>query len=179
MAGFAPQAFPTTISSPPLGLSPHSKQKSAPWDCSTIPALQLPATVPSRGPVWGVYGCSKSVQFSFCLDCHRSAALSIRCFSSDTKSCPDVGGGPWIRLRGQGLVLAFSVTVTTGNTTGRSPGKGNGSSLQCSCLEHAMGRGAWWATVHGVARIGHNLATVPPPPLCKFKYSVDASYYCS
>ena len=98
MAGFAPQAFPTTISSPPLGLSPHSKQKSAPWDCSTIPALQLPATVPSRGPVWGVYGCSKSVQFSFCLDCHRSAALSIRCFSSDTKSCPDVRIRPLLQF---------------------------------------------------------------------------------
>ena len=24
--------------------------------------------------------------------------------------------------------------------------------------------GAWWATVHGVARVGHDLATKPPPP---------------
>ena len=23
---------------------------------------------------------------------------------------------------------------------------------------------AWWATVHGVARVGHNLATKPTPP---------------
>ena len=28
--------------------------------------------------------------------------------------------------------------------------KGNGSPLQHSCLENSMGRGAWWATVHGV-----------------------------
>ena len=35
--------------------------------------------------------------------------------------------------------------------TGRSPGGGNGNPLQCSCLENPMDRGAWWATVHGVA----------------------------
>ena len=29
-------------------------------------------------------------------------------------------------------------------------GEGNGSPLQCSCLENPMDRGAWWATVHGV-----------------------------
>ena len=33
--------------------------------------------------------------------------------------------------------------------SGRSPGKGNGNPLQYSCLENSMGRGAWWATVHG------------------------------
>ena len=27
----------------------------------------------------------------------------------------------------------------------------NGTPLQCSCLENPMGRGAWWAAVHGVA----------------------------
>ena len=31
--------------------------------------------------------------------------------------------------------------------SGRSPGEGNGSPLQCSCLENSMYRGAWWATV--------------------------------
>ena len=35
---------------------------------------------------------------------------------------------------------------------GRSPGEGNGNRLQYSCLENPMDRGAWWATVHGVAR---------------------------
>ena len=46
---------------------------------------------------------------------------------------------------------------------GRCPGEGNGNPLQCSCLENLMDRGAWWATVHGVARVGHDLATKPPP----------------
>ena len=31
-------------------------------------------------------------------------------------------------------------------------GEGNGTPLQYSCLENPMDRGAWWATVHGVAR---------------------------
>ena len=33
---------------------------------------------------------------------------------------------------------------------GRSLGRGNGNPHQYSCLEDFMGRGAWWATVHGV-----------------------------
>ena len=32
----------------------------------------------------------------------------------------------------------------------RSPGEGQGSPLQYSCLENPMNRGAWRATVHGV-----------------------------
>ena len=34
---------------------------------------------------------------------------------------------------------------------GRSPGRGHGSKLRYSCLENPMDRGAWRATVHGVA----------------------------
>ena len=36
--------------------------------------------------------------------------------------------------------------------SGRSPGEGNGNPLQYSCLENPMDAGAWWATVHGVAK---------------------------
>ena len=36
--------------------------------------------------------------------------------------------------------------------SGGSPGEGNGNPLQYSCLENSMDGGAWWATVHGVAR---------------------------
>ena len=35
--------------------------------------------------------------------------------------------------------------------SGRSPGEGHGNSLQYSCLENAMSRGAWWA----IQSIGH------------------------
>ena len=37
--------------------------------------------------------------------------------------------------------------------SGRSPGEGNGNPFQYSCLENAMDRGAWQATVHGVAEL--------------------------
>ena len=36
--------------------------------------------------------------------------------------------------------------------SGRSPGEGNSNPLQYSCLESPMDEGAWWATVHGVAK---------------------------
>ena len=42
------------------------------------------------------------------------------------------------------------VGLITGS--GRSPGSGNGSILQYSCLENSMDRGAWWATVSGTAK---------------------------
>ena len=35
---------------------------------------------------------------------------------------------------------------------GRSPGEGNGTPLQYSCLENPMDGGAWWATAHGVTK---------------------------
>ena len=36
--------------------------------------------------------------------------------------------------------------------SGRSPGGGHGNPLQYSCLENAMDRGAWQATVHGITK---------------------------
>ena len=32
---------------------------------------------------------------------------------------------------------------------GKSPGKGHGNPLQCSCLQNSMDRGVWQATIHG------------------------------
>jgi len=36
--------------------------------------------------------------------------------------------------------------------SGRSPGEGNGNSLQYFCLGNPMDRGSWQVTVHGVAK---------------------------
>ena len=41
----------------------------------------------------------------------------------------------------------------------RSSGVGNGNPLQYSCLGNPMGRGAWWATVHGVTKSWTRLST--------------------
>ena len=46
---------------------------------------------------------------------------------------------------------------------GRSPGEGNGTPPEYSCLENPMGRGAGQIAVQGVARVGRDLATKPPP----------------
>ena len=42
--------------------------------------------------------------------------------------------------------------------SGRSPEEGNSNPLQYSCLGNPMDRGAWWAIVHGVARVGPELS---------------------
>ena len=41
----------------------------------------------------------------------------------------------------------------------RSPRGRHGNPLQCSCLGNLMERGAWWATVHGVAKESDTTAT--------------------
>ena len=46
---------------------------------------------------------------------------------------------------------------------GRSSGGGHGNPLQYSYLENPTDRGAWWATVHGITRVEHDLATKVPP----------------
>ena len=45
--------------------------------------------------------------------------------------------------------------------SGRSPGEGNGNPLHYSCLKNPMDRGAWWATVHGVAKSRTWLSNFP------------------
>ena len=45
---------------------------------------------------------------------------------------------------------------------GRSPGEGNGTPLQYSCLGNPMDRGAWRAAAHGVTRARHDLVTEAP-----------------
>ena len=48
--------------------------------------------------------------------------------------------------------LANAGDMGTIHGSGRSPGEGNSSPLQYSCLGNPMDRGTWWATVHGVAQ---------------------------
>ena len=43
---------------------------------------------------------------------------------------------------------------------GRSLSERNGYPFQDFCLENPMDRGAWWATVHGVAKSGIRLKPV-------------------
>ena len=47
-----------------------------------------------------------------------------------------------------------------------SPGGRNGTSLQYSCLGNRVGRGAWWATVHGVTKSWMNWTPTGPTSYC-------------
>ena len=65
------------------------------------------------------------------------------------------GEGGTISLSGGSEVKASACNagdLGSNPGSGRSPGEGNGNPLQYSCLENPMDGGAWWATVHGVAK---------------------------
>ena len=62
-----------------------------------------------------------------------------------------------VNLGFQGVTEVKNPPVNAGDTSlipgsGRSPGVGNGSPLQYSCMESSTEREAWWATVHRVGR---------------------------
>ena len=62
---------------------------------------------------------------------------------------------PWSRFPGGSDGKASACSVGDPDAilgSGRSPGEGNGSPLQYSCLENSLDGGAWWATVHGVTK---------------------------
>ena len=88
---FPPQSPP----SHPLDPSLHCQQQPSPWDCPTIPKLQLLATAPSRRPMFLPDICmaaARTVWFSFSLLPQISCyILSLKCFSSDSDNCPAVG----------------------------------------------------------------------------------------
>ena len=45
-----------------------------------------------------------------------------------------------------------TINVDSNPGLGRFPGGGHGTPMQYSCLENSMDKGAWWATVHGIAK---------------------------
>ena len=87
-----------------------------------------------------------------------SAGKESACNAGDPGSIPGLGSSPG---EGIGYPLQYSwaslVAQMVNNLPampglGRSPGKENGNPLQYSCLGNSMDRGAWWATVHGIAK---------------------------
>ena len=60
--------------------------------------------------------------------------------------------------------------------SGISPGEGNGNPLQYPCLENPMDSGAWWATVHAVAKSQTRLSdftSVGPDALIAYIWNLE------
>ena len=60
--------------------------------------------------------------------------------------------GAWLHLCLQPARPSQRWALPAAQEAGRSPGGGHGNPLQYSCLENPLDRGAWWATVHVVAK---------------------------
>ena len=103
LPGFPPQAF-SSQSPPSLPLDPslHRQQQPSSWDHSTLPKLQLPAPVPSRGPTFLSRVCMAAARsvwvFPFRLPQISCFTLRLKCFSSESDNCPDVGIGPQLQF---------------------------------------------------------------------------------
>ena len=98
------QAFPTTVSSltSPQSISPQSTAALA-LRLLHNPKTPTPSHCAFQGtcvPVRGMYGCSKDCLslISFRLPQISCFTLSLKCFSSDSDNCPDVGIGPLLQF---------------------------------------------------------------------------------
>ena len=104
LPSFPSQAFPTTVSSltSPQSVSPQSTAEL------TLGFLYNPSTpAPSHGtfqgtsiPVWNMYSCGKECLSltPFRLPHISPFTLSLKCFSSDSDNCPDVGIRPLLQF---------------------------------------------------------------------------------
>ena len=84
------------------------------------------------------------------LKCHLYySAVSSRLWDPGGRECPASRFGPV-----QNPPANAGATGDRGliSGLGRSPGEGNGNPLQYSCLGNPTDRGAWWVTVHGIAK---------------------------
>ena len=84
------------------------------------------------------------------------------CYLSDTSGPLGFPGGSEVKASARNAGDLGSIPGS-----GRSPGEGNGNPLLYSCLENPMDGGAWWATVHGVAKSRTRLSDFTSGPLEK------------
>ena len=116
-----------------------------PWQAR----CRLSITVAGTGFIHTVF-CFRLRQQTQCILNDFGMNLVI---SKSSNNCQDFPGGS------DGKVSAYNVG-DPGSIPGlgRSSGEGNGNPLQWFCLENPMDGGAWWATVHGVAKGGTRLS---------------------
>ena len=104
-----------------------------------------------------------------------SAGKESACNVGDLGSIPGSGRSPG---EGKDYPLQYSGLENSMDCMGSqrvgqdwatfTSGEGNGNPLQYSCLENSMIRGTRHATVHGLARVQHDLVTKPPEDSKRF-----------
>ena len=88
--------------------------------------------------------------------------------------CVDFPGGSVVKNLPANEGNAGDVSSILG--LGRSPGVRNSNPLQYSCLENPMDREAWWAIVHGVESLRHNLVIKHHISLCSTPKPLQVNY---
>ena len=78
----------------------------------------------------------------------RACCSTLLCLSPSWKMVPDDAAGEELARQCRRCVTDPGLTPESG----RSPGGGHGNLLHYFCCENPKDRGAWWATVHGVAK---------------------------
>ena len=121
----------------------HRPLSSCPQSFPASGSFQMSQIFASGGQSIGV-SASTSVLPMNTQDCHQSV---LKIIYSPLRVLPGFPGDSVVK----------NIPVSAGDRglipgPWRSPGGGNGNPLQHSCLENSMDRGAWWATVHGVAK---------------------------
>ena len=91
--------------------------------------------------------------------CTCSALRGSTCASLQSQHCPCYHGQRQVDkgVKDLGLTILDGQPANAGDAGSipgsvRSPGGWNGNPYQYYCLENPMDRGAWWATVHEVAK---------------------------
>ena len=157
--------------------TPRVPQNPCPlsWWChptissSVVPFSSCPQSFPAPGSFQMSQLFSSGGQST-----RGSASKSV--LPMNTQDWSPLGRTGWISLHSKGLSRVFTnITVQKYQLFGSQPSlwsnshiytcllekhrEGNGTPLQYFCLENPVDRRAWWAAVHGVARVGHNWAT--------------------
>ena len=121
--------------------SPQTVENSERWEYQTT----WPAS-------WEIFMQVRKQQF-------RTGHGTIDWFQIGKGVCQGCILSPWLFnlyaryiMRNAGLEEAQAGIKTARRNINNLTGEGNGNPLQCSCLENLRDRGAWWATIYGVAQ---------------------------
>ena len=164
---FAVSSLPSlVIRSFPCGTAAAAKSRqSCPTLCDPIdgspPGSPVPGILQARTLKWAAISFSNAGKWKVKVKSLSRARLLATPWTAAYQAPPSMGFSRQEYGSGSPVPLVVkNPTANAGDTRDlglipgwrRSPGGGHGNPLQDSCLENPMDRGAWWATVHRVAK---------------------------